>query len=81
MALVQIADETWGILRQEGAIIEESLKYSANLLRSKGAIIEEVPEEDGDDNSLKEKVDEGVTSPSDTVAGTSFNEKSGGLHG
>ena len=80
MALVQIADETWGILRQEGAIIEESLKYSANFLRSKGAIIEEVPEDD-DDNSLKEKVDEKVTSPSDTVAGTSFNEKSDGLHG
>lgn len=50
------------------------------FLRLEGAVIEETLEDD-DHISLKEKVDEKATSPSDPVVGTSFNEKSNMLHG
>jgi len=60
---LEVADEAWEILREEGAIIEEVLR------------------DDCDRGSPKEKVDEGTTSPSDAVVGTSFNEKSDTLHG
>jgi hypothetical protein len=61
----QVADRTWAIIREEGAVIEEAL-------------------EDGDSSSSLEKLDEGieaVISPAGAEVGTSFNEKSGGLHG
>jgi hypothetical protein len=61
----QVADRTWAIIREEGAVVEEAL-------------------EDGDSGSSLEKLDEGieaVISPAGADVGTSFNEKSGGLHG
>ena len=60
----QVSDGTWAIIREEGAVIEEAL-------------------EDDDDHSPPERMDEKVatvTSPADAVVGTSFNEKSEGLH-
>jgi len=62
---LEVADKTWEDLREEGGIIEEALKYDP---RHRPLI-------------MIEEVDEGVASPSDAVAGTSFDEKAGRLHG
>ena len=80
MAPVQVADETWETLREEGAIIEEALEDDGYHPRPLKAI-EETLEDDGHHSSLREKADEQVTSPSDAVVSTSFNEKSDRLHG
>lgn len=60
----QVADKAWELIREEGAVIEEALK-------------------DGRSHSSLEKVDEGNEGreeAADAVVGTSFNEKSDGLH-
>lgn len=82
----QVVDKTWEIIREEGAVIEEALppdeigppKPSSQT--SPMDKIEEIPEGD-EDNPLGEGVDEKTTSPADAVVSTSFNEKSGRLHG
>jgi hypothetical protein len=79
VASTQVTDETWNILRGEGAIIEEALGDSSSLGGGLEAIVEEGLEDvGGDRSSLK---DEKTTSPSAAVVDTSFNEKPDGLHG
>lgn len=65
MTPMQIADKTWAIFREEGAVIEEAL------------------EDDGcrEYTEKAAKTDDTVDSPTDVVVSTSFNEKSGDLHG
>jgi len=59
----------------------EATDKTWEVFREEGAIIEEALEDDDDSSSTAEKVDEKATSPADPVIATSFDEKSGGLHG
>lgn len=58
---LQVADKTWAIIREEGAVVEEAL-------------------EDDDGRSFLEKAGERDEMSTDAVIGTSFNEKSDGMH-
>jgi len=74
--------------RHEG-MITKNLSAGQNLevadkvweiIRYEGAAIEEALESDDEDSCMGESVDEKTASPTDTVTGTSFNEKSGRLY-
>jgi hypothetical protein len=65
MPPTQVADKTWVIFREEGAVIEEALEDDGcrNYTEKEA------------------KTDETADSPSDVVVSTSLNEKSGDLNG
>jgi len=62
---LEVADQTWAIIREEGAVVEEALEDGDDR-----SSIEKVGEKD-----------EVTTSPTDAMVGTSFNEKSGSMDG